>query len=73
MDDFEPESLEEHFFKYNYDTLDNIYAVEDDNGNHVIIGDTPLDFLHQVEIVVFNCATTRISVLLIIDLLQAFP
>jgi len=62
MDDFEPESLEEHFFKYNYDTLENIYAVEDDNGNHVIIGDTRLDFLQQVETVIFNCATTRISV-----------
>ncbi|NVM19432.1 MAG: hypothetical protein HWN80_17155 [Candidatus Lokiarchaeota archaeon] len=62
MDGFEPESLEEHFFKYNYDTLDNIYAVEDDSGNHVIIGDTPLDFLQQIETVVFNCATTKLSV-----------
>jgi len=62
LDDFEPESLEEYFFKYNYESLDNIYAVEDDKGNYVIIGDTPLDFLRQVDTLIFNCATTRISV-----------
>lgn len=62
MDDFEPESLEEYFFKYNYDNLDNIYAVEDNNGNPVIIGDTPLDFLQHIETLIFNCATTEILV-----------
>lgn len=62
MDTFEPESLEEYFFKYNYETLDNIYAVEDDDGNHIIIGDTPLDFLQQADTLIFNCATTMVSV-----------
>ncbi|MGB5911335.1 MAG: hypothetical protein WBH31_09100 [Promethearchaeia archaeon] len=62
LDDFEPESLEEYFFKYNYENLDNIFAVEDNSRNHVIIGDTPLDFLNQVNTLIFNCATTRISI-----------
>jgi hypothetical protein len=62
METFEPESLEEYFFRYNYETLENIYAVEDDSGNHVIIGDTPLEFLQGIETLIFNCATTMISV-----------
>jgi len=55
-------SLEEYFFKYNVENCEEIYGIWDEEKNdYAILGYTPLDFLDGIETLIFNCATTTLS------------
>ncbi|MFW9970363.1 MAG: hypothetical protein ACFFDF_09200 [Candidatus Odinarchaeota archaeon] len=55
-------SLDEYFFKYNVENCREIYGIWDEEKNdYVILGYTPLDFLDGIETLIFNCATTTLS------------
>ena len=56
-------SLDEYFFKYNVENCGEIYGIWDEEKNdYVILGYTPLDFLDSIETLIFNCATTTLSI-----------
>ncbi|MFX1281166.1 MAG: hypothetical protein ACFFA3_17580 [Promethearchaeota archaeon] len=55
-------SLDEYFFKYNVEHSNDLYGIwDEDKNDYVILGYTPLDFLDGVETLIFNCATTTLS------------
>ena len=55
-------SLDEYFFKYNVENSQEIYGVWDEEKNdYVILGYAPLDFLSDIDTLIFNCATTTLS------------
>lgn len=55
-------SLLDYFFEHNVENCREIYGIWDDEKNDfVILGYTPLDFLKDVETLIFNCATTKLS------------
>ncbi|MHA1989166.1 MAG: hypothetical protein ACW98D_21290 [Promethearchaeota archaeon] len=55
-------SLDEYFFKYNVESFHEIYGIWDEEKNDfIIMGYTPLNFLGGIETLIFNCATTTLS------------
>ncbi|KKL68113.1 hypothetical protein LCGC14_2128240, partial [marine sediment metagenome] len=55
-------SLEEFFFKYNVENYKEIYSVWDEEiKDFLLLGYSPLEFLKNIETLIFNCATTKLS------------
>lgn len=60
--DFEPETLGEYFFKYDLEHLEHIYGIYDNNlKDHIVIAWNDISFLQDVPTLIFNCATTKLS------------
>jgi hypothetical protein len=55
-------SIDEFFFKYNIENSTEIYGIwDEDLKDYIILGYTPMDFLQDTETLIFNCATTKLS------------
>ncbi|MFW9881651.1 MAG: hypothetical protein ACFFG0_51960, partial [Candidatus Thorarchaeota archaeon] len=55
-------SLEEYFFKYNVENCEEIYGIwDEEKSDYIILGYSPLDFLKNIKTLIFNCATTKLS------------
>ncbi len=53
--------MDEYFFKFSIERLDNIYAIQDE-GKWKIGGIKDISFLQAVPTIIFDCATTDISI-----------
>ena len=60
LKNFNPETLEQYFFKITMEQLDDLYAVQVDHKWH-IGGVKDMNFLDGVDTLVFNCATTDVK------------
>jgi len=61
INDFNPTTLDDYFFKYSIEQMDNIYAIQDER-KWKIGGVKDISLLHEIPTIIFNCATTDIGI-----------